>query len=1337
MSVPATVPLVLLRALALCCLLLPPPAADADARVRGFFERFGTDRGLSQQTVTALAQDRAGFLWIGTQAGLNRFDGYEFTVFLPRPDDPDALSDAYVNALQAAPDGSLWIGTDTGGLNHYNPETERFSTWRHRPGLSISLAANRVFSLLLDRRGRLWVGTERGLDRFDAQRGAFMHFGGGAVQALHQDGQGRIWAGTEQGLYRLSADGTRLLRVRDTPAGVRALSGAADGALWVGTGDGLWLYRPDAASWEAAPPAGQMRDLLLDAAGRLWAASRTGLWRRERDGSWRRFTHDRHDAWSLPRDIVFSLFEDRQGVIWVGTYGGGLARHVPWKNAFQRYRHDPDDPDSLSQNIVFPIYQDRAGMLWIGTYNRGLDRLDPVSGRVRHFRHRPGDPHSLSGNEVRAVLEDSRSRLWVGTNHNGLNLLDRDTARFTRFRHDPANPASLSHDSVVALAEAPQGDLWVGTWGGGLNRFDPDSGRFRHYRHEPDDPHSLSHDRVMALHMDRQGTLWIGTDGGGLNRFDPAQARFIHYRHRPGDPASLSHDTVEAIHEDARGRLWIATRHGLNRFDPRTGRFRQYLSEDGLADNLVLGLAGDAGGRLWISTNRGLSRLDPATGRFRNFLADDGPGMVEYNSFAHHAGRDGRLYFGGIEGLVAFRPEAVRPPPAAPPLRLTGLRLFNEPLRPRPGARGAVLDRSITYTDRIVLDHRQSVITFEFAALDTADADDLRYAYRMQGLDSDWIETSALRRLATYTYPPSGDYRFQLRVRDPDGGWRSAANATSLAVTVRPPPWRSGWAYAGYALAGLLLLAGIFFAYRQRLIARHMARERDAAERTARLKSSFLAIMSHEIRTPLNGMLGMLELLRNSRLETPQRDYVETLHYAGQALLAILNDVLDYSRIESGQIAFEQTDFDLRRLLESLITLMSARAGEKGLALELELDDAVPARLRGDPARLRQVLLNLLGNAIKFTTRGGVVLRVRPAEAGAGGIRLHFEVADTGPGIAPDRQAQLFRDYVQAEASITRRYGGSGLGLAICRRLVEGQGGQIGVESQPGHGATFWFELPFQPAAEARPAQEASQPALRPLRVLLVDDVELNREVAVGLLRLDGHRVVEAENGRQALRLLDEQEFDLVLMDLRMPDLDGVEATRRIRTLSDPLKAAVPVIGLTASVEPAEVDRCLDAGMNRVLRKPVTLDALRQALAGAPLPRSAAGQAPLLDEQLIGEHRRSLGEARLGEIIRRFGQSGEMLLGGLEAAIAARHAAALREAAHRLAGAAAGVGCLRLAERAAVLEDMARQGRLPEAGPGDLRAIFLASREALEAFLKNGPGPARVQPEIEPSGRPG
>ncbi len=781
------------------------------------FEHFSSQQGLSQSIVECILQDRRGFLWLGTEDGLNRFDGYEFKVYRHATDDPESLSYSEVKCLLEDRSGALWVGT-FGGLNRFDPETETCRRFVHRPGDPHGLADDKVRALLEDASGALWIGTQGGgLDRLGAD-GRFRHCRHDPadpeslchddVRALLEDGTGRLWVGTAGGgLDCRVPTGFRHYRHDPTDSGslshdeVTVLHEDRQGRLWIGTRGGLNRFEAETGRFVRYPATSGdlahdvITTLCEDDDGRLWIGIDGGGLDvlDPESGAVRHHRHDPRDPASLATDRVFSCCRGGSGELWIGTYGGGLDKLDPRQARFRHFRCHPDDPDSLIHGIVWSLWEDRAGVLWVGT-DGGLDRIERGGG-IRHFRPRPEDPRGLCHPGVRVVYEGPSGTLWVGTN-GGLQRLDRETGEFERFVHDPDDSASLSHDEVRSLYEDNTGCLWVGTLGGGLNRFDGDAtsrGTFTAYRHDPGDSRSLCSDFVRPIHEDRHGQLWIGTQGGGLDRFDRETGHCIHYRHDPDDPRTLSSDYVFSIWEDAEGILWVGTYGGgLDRFDPRTGRVKRYSEADGLPANLIYGLLGDEAGNLWISSNKGLTRFDPRSERFRTWDWRDGLQNDEFNGGSYHRSPRGELFFGGINGFNAFFPEDLDDSSFDPPVVLSDFQLAGRPLRPGQNVDGRVpLARSLLSAKEIRLTHRDRVFSFQFASLDFTNPGKNRYAYRMVGFDKGWQGVGAAHRIATYTNLPPGKYRFEVRGTNCDGIW--SRRIASIRVVIAPPLWGTWW----------------------------------------------------------------------------------------------------------------------------------------------------------------------------------------------------------------------------------------------------------------------------------------------------------------------------------------------------------------------------------------------------------------------------------------------------------------------------------------------------------------------------------------------------------------
>ncbi len=794
------------------------------------FERYSAEQGLSQAIVECILLDRRGFLWLGTEDGLNRFDGYQFRVFRHSSDDPVSLSYSEIKCLLEDRAGGLWIGT-FGGLNRFDPGSETCRRFVHDPDDSRTLAGNVVRALCQDRSGSLWVGIQGGgLDRLDPATEHIVHYRRvdprnpehPEVRAILEDGDGRLWIGTTGGLDRIDPATGHCRRYRHHPGEgdslahdqVTALHLDGDGRLWIGTAAGLDRLEPDRFVHYGQGLAPHLITAIREAGGgRLWIGlDGGGLDLLDPDsGTAVNHRHDPREETSLGTDRVLSLCRDGAGGLWVGTYGGGgLHKAEPRKARFRHYRCHPDDAESLCHAIVWSIYQDTRGILWVGT-DGGLDRIDRTSGEISHFLPDPENPRGLVHHGVRTVYEGPSGTLWIGTN-GGLQRLDRDTGHFERFMHDPADPASLSYDEIRTLHEDPcvapragKGYLWIATLGGGLNRFDPEAAVFTTFRHDPDDASSIGGDFLRDLHKDHRGYLWLGIQGAGLDRFDTKTGRSVHFRHDPLDPRTISSDFVFSIWEDQDAMLWLGTYGGgLDRFDPRSGRVKRYSEADGLPCNLIYGLVGDDDGNLWLSSNKGLTRFDPRSERFRTYDSRDGLQSDEFNGGSHHKNARGELFFGGVNGFNSFFPRALEDSSFEPPVVLSDFQLAGRSLAPGEAIDGRVpLATGIDRAPEIRLTHRDRVFSFQFAALDFTNPRKNRYAFRMLGFDKRWQQTDAARRFATYTNLRPGKYRFEVRGTNSDG--LSSRHRASIRVVIAPPIWGTWWfrALAAAATAGV------------------------------------------------------------------------------------------------------------------------------------------------------------------------------------------------------------------------------------------------------------------------------------------------------------------------------------------------------------------------------------------------------------------------------------------------------------------------------------------------------------------------------------------------------
>ncbi|MDD5755435.1 MAG: two-component regulator propeller domain-containing protein, partial [Methylococcales bacterium] len=1000
--------------------------------------------------------------------------------------------------------------------------------------------------------------------------------------------------------------------------------------------------------------------LFVDTKGRLWIGTEGGIvvWQINTDWSQRKLLPNTAEFNS---QRIFSILEDKEGSIWVGSISNGLARWDDEHQQFIAYKHRPINSNSPTAQDIWTFMQDRQGILWISSISEGVTHLN-LSSKGFSILQDFG-ANSNNSDSVTSIAGEDDTHIWIAGYTGGVHLVDLNTRKVIKTLHpDTTRKNTLGNDVVYSLYKSADGLLWIGTKTGlykfkkstdtfqrisfgegaedyiasisaghdetlwlctaghdGVIRYDPTTGAMQRYRYDPDNPNSSRTSiRTTNILEDRKGRVWmVGSDGGGLDMLELATGKFQHYRHDPKNDASLSDDRIARLHEDKQGNLWVATSSGFDKIitlPDETLQFHSYGKKNKLPFDSVDLITSDSAGKIWLSTNTGISKFDPATETFTNYSASDGiTGGITGGLSDSYTDKQGILYFGGSRGVTVVNPSEVKVSLSSPPVAITDITIFNKSLQTSNDYGDEVkLDGSIFEPKTLTLSWRESVFGIEFSALQFDAPDLIHYAYRLEGFDNDWVETDATHRIATYTNLNPGKYIFRVKAANSKGVWNETG--VSLPITITPAYWQTMW-FRTLVISGLwiLLMMGYFWRVR-RLKEIQENLEHEVEKRTEELhkmhqqaleatqtKSVFLANMSHEIRTPMNAIHGLSYLaLQKEDLSLEIRDYLEKISRSSNNLIAILNDILDFSKLEAGRLSIDNLPYNLNSVTNYLNDLFFDIAEKNSLDFKIEVAPDVPPDLIGDKLRLQQILTNLIGNAIKFTKHGSVSLKITLQEIDSLAARLLFCVTDTGIGLSEQDNEKLFQPFSQVDGSITRRFGGTGLGLVISHDLLQMMGGEFSIKSTLGEGSTFSFELNQTIASKQHETEYETEipefeQSMMGIRILVAEDNEINQLVICEFLTFAGITVEIANNGLEALALLEKNSFDAVLMDMSMPVMDGFEATTLIRNQA--CYAELPVIALSAGVTIEEQKKCVDAGVNDFIAKPIYPETLMSTLA--------------------------------------------------------------------------------------------------------------------------------------------
>ena len=1204
------------------------------------FKPLKTSDGLSQNTIQTIFEDDLGFLWFGTQDGLNKYDSYQFHIIRKTPDSEQTLYSNDIKSIVQDRDKQLWIATsDSECPNIFDPVTQQikganvyltdtntdlsnvisFSTTREGDVLLCS----RLSGLFIyhhqqkkisptevdfpvtcteqDPQGNLWVGTyQQGVVVTDP-KGRIIHrydvLNDGPVTDIHVDQSGRVWASSAtSGIYYFDAEKDNFTNTQLDFAGkltgqtkVLCIGEDIDGQIWCGTeNEGLYILN--------------LRE------------QRCNVYRT-----------DKQDTRSITSNSINCIRRDRKGNMWIGTSGAGISMVNIDEINILHFRNT-DNPYSLNNNIVNCLFQDSKGNIWVGTDGGGLNRFDKSQNSFASGRDIPLR-QSGAGQYVISITEGDDGTLWVGTWGEGLYCYPQGKA--TAERVDMANTPALKSNNINSLLKDRRGRIWIGTYGGGLTVYDPINHQFQHHGMEKD----INSNHILSLFESSDGTIWMGTEGSGIGLYHPDTDAFdviTTESKLAGSP--LSNNTVKSFAEDRHGNVWAGTSYGLNKLDRAHQRNQVYFtSNSAIQSDIVNAIVTDNYGHIWAATNKGITKIDDRTQAMVNYMPSNGLQGDEFRR-AKLVDHEGNLYFGGVNGLNVINKSGVRPRNYTPSLVFTNFQLGNVDVPISTPEAPTPLTQDINYTETITLNHTQNIFSVEFASLNYVDPALKTYAYKLDGLDEKWLPLGTKNTLSFNNLPP-GSYNLLVRGVDNSGSWSD--NVASIQLAITPPFWLTWW-FKTLCVIGIFIGILSIYYYRVRSIRRqNTLLERKIAEKTTQLhqanselqtvvheletsnqmKDKFLSILVHDLKNPLSALTGLTDLLKENLPNLSRKEvtaYIEDLSLSSNSLSNLVINLLEWGKTKTNKLQFSPKSFNLYDLIQKNRYLFNLQLQSKQIQCEVRVDP--DTKLFADYQMMNTVIRNILSNCIKFTNEGGCITFECLTDEGA----IHLKIRDNGIGMDATQIDKIFRDQLASTVG-TNGETGTGLGFQVCREFIRAHHGELSIQSAKGKGSVFTMSLPnVQVESEHHPGDlltphptvAESLHQFANLRVLVVDDNQSIRSLLRHILE-NYFEVDEACNGQEGLTTARKTQPDLIITDLIMPGIDGLSLTKSIK--GDLVTSHIPVLLLTGEDQEGSQLLGYQAGADIYLTKPIHADLLLTVI-GNFLDRPKPTSRELIDE---------------------------------------------------------------------------------------------------------------------------